>query len=267
MTTSDDEYAFDDLVLDDRTLAVLDATEQSLTAAIPSTSPPEQQPTKRLKTNGGWAPRYGQQPRESSSSSSRLTKSRFSLEDTDLPEITISNGFYSGPGRFFASSQQSESPTSPNNPESIVDSGPDVVLQPTAPQPGHASARTVVASSNHPSKRFLSAQPGVASHSSRERTVPANVVQGHRKPFTRHPSPAFGVNHAPRPTPLARSSSFNDAMRAALRSALSEIGSPAIRPLSLTASSGSPSPQPLPTGLDELESLRSRVEEVRSVCT
>ena len=54
MVTSDDEYGFDDLVLDERTLAVLDATERGLVAAaIPSTShprsPAEQQPTKRLK--------------------------------------------------------------------------------------------------------------------------------------------------------------------------------------------------------------------------
>src|ERR1700761_2620964 len=106
MTASDDEYGFDDLVLDDRALAVLDATERNFTtlnAHASITRPrssPEREPTKRLKTNQGWVPRHGQQEREREMSAAPrgLTRSRFSLEDTDLPEITISNGFYSGPG-------------------------------------------------------------------------------------------------------------------------------------------------------------------------
>jgi hypothetical protein len=272
MTVSDDEYGFDDLVLDDRTLAVLDATERSLTAAIPSTSrprSPEQQPTKRLKTTGGWAARYGQQSRERSSPPKGLTKSRFSLEDTDLPEITISNGFYSGPGRFFAGSQQSEPTASPKtlqNPrESAVDSDADVVLRTTGLQQVHAPGRTVLAPSNYTSKKFPPTQPGAASQSSRERTIPTNVVRGPRNPPNRHPSPALGSTNGSRPIPLTRSSSFNDVMRAALRSALSEVDAPALRPSSSTASSGSPSPHPLPAIRDELESLRSQVEEVRSV--
>jgi hypothetical protein len=61
-----------------------------------------------------------------------LTRSRFSLEDTDLPEITISNGFYTGPGRFFVGTPQSQPSASPNalrEPPSGTDS--DVVLLPT----------------------------------------------------------------------------------------------------------------------------------------
>ena len=56
MTVSDDEYGFDDLVLDDRALAVIDATERNLTtlnAHAPITRPrsiPERQPTKWLRT-------------------------------------------------------------------------------------------------------------------------------------------------------------------------------------------------------------------------
>ena len=271
MTTSDDEYGFDDLVLDDRTLAVLDATERTLTAAIPSTphptSPREQQPPKRLKTAEGWVPRYGQQPRENSSASNGLIKSRFSLEDTDLPEITISNGFYSGPGRYFVGSQQSEPPASPktlqNSRKSAVDSCSDAVVLPTALQRIHAPGRTGVTSSNHTSKKIPPAQPAIASQSNRERALPTNVVHGSRNPPTRHPSPALGSTNVPRTTPLARSSSFNDVMRAAVRNALSEADVPALRPLSSTASSGSSS-QPLHAVRDELEFLRYQVEEARA---
>jgi hypothetical protein len=275
MTTSDDEYGFDDLVLDDRTLAVLDATERSLTAAIPSTfhsrPPPEQQPSKRLKTTGGWAPRYSQHPPERSPPSKALVKSKFSLEDTDLPEITISNGFYSGPGRFFDGSQQSELTASPkaqlNSRESAIDSDSDVVLQPTVPQQVHAPGRTVIPSSHHTSKRFPPAQPSVVSQSNRERTLPLNLVHGPRKPTLRHPSPAMGSTNVLRPTPLTRSSSFSEAMRAALRSALSQVDGPAPRASSSTASPSAPPHQPLPAFQDDLESLRSRVEEVGSVHT
>ena len=273
MTTSDDEYAFDDLVLDDRALAVLDATEQSLTAAISSTShprsPPEQQPAKRLKITGGWAPRYGQQASERSSPPSKpLARSKFSLEDTDLPEITISNGFYSGPGRFFVGSQQSELTASPKaqltSRESVIGSDLDVVLLPTAPQQVHAPGRTVVPSSNYTSKRVSPAHAGVASQSNRERTLPPSLVHGPRKPALRHPSPALSSTNVPRSTPLTRSSSFSDAMRAALRSALSQVDGPAPRPSSSIASPSTPSQQPLPALQDELDSLKSRVEEARS---
>ena len=276
MTTSDDEYGFDDLVLDDRTLAVLDQTEQSLTAAISSTShsrsPPERQPTKRLKTTGGWAPRYGQQaPERSSLPPKGLTKSRFSLEDTDLPEITIRNGFYSGPGRFFVGSQHSELTASPkaqlNGRESAIDSDSDVVLLPTGPQQAQVPGRTVVPSSNHTLKRFPLAQSSVASQSNRERTLPPNVIHGPRKPTLRHPSPALGSANVPRPTPLTRSSSFSDTMRAALRNALSQVDGPPLRPSSSSASSSTLSQQPLPAFQDELDSLRSRMEEARFVQT
>lgn len=277
MTTSDDEYGFDDLVLDDRTLAVLDATERTLTAVIPSTSHPtsprEQQSSKRLKTAEGWVPRYGQQPRESASASKGLVKSRFSLEDTDLPEITISDGFYSGPGRFFVGSQQSEPSATPktlqNSREYPTDSYSDAVLLPTSLQQVHAPGRTGVTSSNHTSKKIPPAQPTVASQSNRERAIPTNVVHGSRKPPSRHPSPALGCTNVPRTTPLSRSSSFNDVMRAAVRSALSEVDRPALRPLSATASSGSPSRsrQPLRAVRDELEFLRSQVEEARALDT
>jgi len=275
MTTSDDEYGFDDLVLDDRTLAVLDATEQTLSAAIPSTSHPtsprEQHPSKRLKTVEGWIPRYGQQPRGNASASKGLIKSRFSLEDTDLPEITISNGFYSGPGRFLLGSQQSEPSASPktlqNSRESAVDSYSDAVLLPTALQQVHPPDRTGVASFNHPSKKNPPAQPTIASQPNRERAIPTNIVHSSRKPPIRHPSPALSSTHVPRTTPLARSSSFNDVMRAAVRSALSDVDSPAPQPLSLTAALGSPSPQPLHAARNELEVLRSQVEEARALDT
>jgi len=272
MTTSDDEYGFDDLVLDDRVLAVLDATERTLTAVIPSTSHPtsprEQHSSKRLKTAEGWVPRYGQQPRESTSASKGLVKARFSLEDTDLPEITISNGFYSGPGRFFVGSQQSEPSTSPktlqNSRETAIDSHSDAVLLPTSLQQVHAPGRTGVTSSNHTSKKLPPEQPTVASQSNGERAIPTNVVYASRKPPSRHPSPALGCTNVPRTTPLVRSSSFNDVMRAAVRSALSVVDSPALRPSSTTASSGSPSQQPLHAVRDELEFLRSQVEEARA---
>ena len=272
MTTSDDEYGFDDLVLDDRTLAVLDATERTLTAAIPSTSHPtsprEQQPPKRLKTDEGWVPRYGQQPRENASASNGLIKSKFSLEDTDLPEITISNGFYSGPGRYSVGSQQSEPPASPKtlqkSRKAAVDSYSDAVVLPTALQRIHPPSQTGITFSNHTPKKNSPAQPTIASQSIRERALPTNVVYGSRNPHIRHPSPALGSTNVPRMTPLARSSSFNDVMRAAVRNALSEADVPALRPLSSTASSGSSS-QPLHAVRDELEFLRSQVEEARAL--
>ena len=248
MVTSDDEYGFDDLVLDERTLAALDATERDLVAAIPSTShprsPAEQQPAKRFKTNDGWVP-LQQQPHKRSSPSKGL-RSRFSLEDTDLPEITISNGFYSGPGRFFVGSQQSEPPTSPralpNNAHgsTSADADSDVVMLPTPLQQGHPLREASAVPPNVTSRKLPLAQRSLASQSNRERNAPtSNVVSGPRKAPTRHTGPS----NASRPSTLTRSSSFSDAMRAAVRSALSEVDSPAIRRSSSAASSDSPSSQ------------------------
>jgi hypothetical protein len=250
MVTSDDEYGFDDLVLDERTLAVLDATERDLAAAIPSTShprsPTEQPPTKRLKTTDGWIPLQGQQPHKRTSPSRGLTKSRFSLEDTDLPEITISNGFYSGPGRFFVGSQQSEPSASPkvapNSRGSAVGADSDVILLSTPTQQDPPPGGAFGATSNHTSRRLPPAQPGLASQANRERTIPTSVLFGVRKASIRHPSPALPVTNASRPSTLTRSSSFSDAMRAALRSALSEVDSPALLRSSSITSSRSPSP-------------------------
>ncbi|KAH9977475.1 hypothetical protein BJV74DRAFT_888454 [Russula compacta] len=251
MVASDDEYGFDDLVLDDRTLAVLDETERSLAAVNPSTShprsPPEQQPTKRLKTAGGWVPLHGQQPHERPSPSNRLTKSKFSLEDTDLPEITISNGFYSGPGRFFVGSQQSEPPASPtalpNSRERTVDADSDVIMLSTPTQQLRVPGRVVVAHPNDTSRKYPPAQPSLASQSNRERVIPTNaVVPGPRIHPIRHPTPTLSSANVSLPNSLTRSSSFNDSMRAALRSALSEVDGPALR----RSSSGSPSPLSAP---------------------
>ena len=249
MVTSDDEYGFDDLVLDDRTLAVLDATERGLlTAAIPSTShprsPAEQQPAKRFKTNDGWVPLQGEQPRKRSSPSKGLTKSRFSLEDTDLPEITVSNGFYSGPGRFFVGSQQSEPSASPKaEPNSRGTADSDVILLPTPTQQGHPPGGPSVTSPSHTSTKLPPAQPGLASQPNRERIKPTSVPSGLRKAPIRHPSPALALANASHPSTLTRSSSFSDSMRAAVRSALAEVDSPALRRSSSTASSGPSSPQ------------------------
>lgn len=256
MVSSDDEYGFDDLVLDDRTLAVLDATERGLVATIPSTSrprsPADQQPTKRFKTDDGWVPLQGQQqPRRKSPPSKGQPKSRFSLEDTDLPEITISNGFYSGPGRFFAGSQQSEPAGSPNalhnsrGPAADADS--DVVLLPTPTQQGHPPGGAVVASTSHTARKLSPAQPGLASQPIRERTIPTSTLPGPRRGSIRHQSPALTVANTSRPSTLTRSSSFSDTMRAALRSALSEVDSPAVRRSTSTTSSGPPSPPPAAT--------------------
>ncbi len=253
MVTSDDEYGFDDLVLDERTLAVLDATERDLVAALPSTSHPrspvELQPAKRLKTNDGWVPLpHGQQqqPHKMSSPSKGLPKSRFSLEDTDLPEITISNGFYSGPGRFFVGSQQSEPPASlaalPNDTRgSNVDVHSDIILLPTPTQQGHLP-RASVGSPNDTTSKLPPAQTGLslAPQSNRERLTPGtSAVPSTRKASIRRSTPA----NASRPSTLARSSSFSDSMRAAVRSALSEVDGQAIRRSSSTAASDSPPPQ------------------------
>lgn len=248
MVTSDGEYGFDDLVLDERTLAVLDATERDLVAAIPSTShprsPAEQQPTKRLKTNDGWVP-LQQPPQKRSSPSKSIPKSRFSLEDTDLPEITISNGFYSGPGRFFVGSQQSDPPTSPralpnNTRGSTVDTDSDIIMLPTPSQQGHPLRESSVVLSNDTSRNLPLAQPSLALQSNGERNVPtSNTVSEPRKAPIRHAGPS----NTSRPSTLTRSSSFSDAMRAAVRSALSEADSSAIRRSSSAASSDSPSSQ------------------------
>jgi hypothetical protein len=222
MTTSDDEYGFDELVLDHRTLAVLDATERTLTSPDPSISHPrpplQQPPTKRLKTVGGWVPFHGQQHRERSSPSKGTVNSRFSLEDTDLPEITIRNGFYSGPGRFFIASQQ-----------------PDLPASQKALSKSHES--TIDADS----RESPPAQPGLASRSAEVRTIPTNNVPGPRNPTVRHPSPALNHANTSRPSSLSRSSSFNDAMRAALRSALAQVDNPTLQGTSPITSSGSPS--------------------------
>ncbi|KAI9442751.1 hypothetical protein H4582DRAFT_2073336 [Lactarius indigo] len=237
MTTSDDEYAFDDLVLDDRTLAVLDATERNfstLNAHPRPRSSLEQQPTKRLKTNQGCVPLHARQEREVSSVPRGLTNSGFSLEDTDLPEITVSNGFYSGPGRFFVGSPQSQPSASPNaqrEPSNGTES--DVVLLPTPTvRHVHAQGRSIVAPPSRQPRVSSPAPPSIASVPSTIRSVVALSSANHPP---RDPSPA-------RTSPLTRSSSFSDAMRAALRSAISEADGSALQRSSSTASSDSPSP-------------------------
>ena len=243
MTTSDDEYGFDDLVLDDHTLAALDATERNhitLNAQAPITrprsSPERQSPIKRLKTNHGWVPLHGRPEREASPAPRSLTRSRFSLEDTDLPEITISNGFYTGPGRFFVGTPQSQPSASPNAlrepPPSGTDS--DVVLLPTPTVRHHVPAppgRSIVAPPPNRQPRVVSTPvPGT------ERSTRSVVGSGNPPPPARASSPAA------RASPLTRSSSFSDAMRAALRSAISEADGPALQRSSSTASSDTPSP-------------------------
>jgi hypothetical protein len=253
MTASDDEYGFDDLVLDDRTLAVLDATERNFTtlnAHAPNTRPrssPER-PTKRLKTNQGWVPRHGQQPeREISPAARGLPRTRFSLEDTDLPEITISNGFYSRPGRFFVATPQSQSQpsASPNAqrdtrepPNGTVDS--DVVLLPTptvrhGPVPGR---NNIAAPPNRQPRVSTPVPPSITSVPGTERSIRSVVALGSGHPPTRDPSPAGA-------RPLTRSSSLSDGMRAALRSAFSEADSPAIQRSSSTTTTLSATPSPL----------------------
>ncbi len=242
MTTSDDEYGFDDLVLDDRTLAVLDATERNFTTlnahAHPRSSP-ERQPTKRLKTNQGWVPLHGQQ-REMSPAPRGQTGSGFSLEDTDLPEITVSNGFYSRPGPFFVGSPQSQPSASPNAPpdnrEPPNGTGSDVVLLPTPTvRHVHAPGRSIVAPPNRQPRVSPPVPPSIVSVPGTERSIRSVVALGSGNPPPRGPSPA-------RASPLARSSSFSDGMRAALRNAISEADGSVIQRSSSMASSDTPSP-------------------------
>ena len=247
MTASDDEYGFDDLVLDDRALAVLDATERNFTTTnshAPITRPrssPERQPTKRLKTNQGWVPRHGRQEREMSPAPRGLTRPRFSLEDTDLPEITISNGFYSGPGRFFVGSSQSQPSASPNtlqdNREPLSGTDSDVVLLPTPTvRHVHAPERNIAAPSNRQLRVSPPVPPSIVSVPGTERSIRSVAALGSGNPPPRDPSPA-------RASPLTRSSSFSDPMRVALHNAIFEANSQALqRSTSTTASSGTPSP-------------------------
>jgi hypothetical protein len=274
MPTSDDEYGFDDLVLDDHALSVLDATERKLAADhTPTSRPgssPEQQPSKRLKTDHEWTRLQGRQPRERSPPPKGFTKSRFSLEDTDLPEITISNGFYSGPGRFFVGSQQSESPASPhprhNNCESVDSIDSDVILLSVPNEPRiHTLGREVVATPNNSSPRTSSpAQSNLAPRFSREKGIPTDVVPSRGSPPARRPSPALGSSCAPLVRPLARASSLNDAMRKALRNAMAEIDSPALRRSSSTSSSDSP---PLLSAAPRANSQRPASTQTQSMTT
>ena len=252
MPTSDDEYGLDDLVLDDHALAVLDATERSLAAAVTSTprprSSPEQQPSKRLKTDHQWIQLQGRQPRERSlpSNSKGLTKATFSLEDTDLPEITISNSFYSGPGRFFVGSQQSEPPESQNlhqnNCESVGNPDSDVILLSVSTERQiHAPERDPVATPNNSnSKPSSPRQSSLAPQFSRERSTSTNVLPSTGTHPLPHFKPALSSTRAPSTRPLVRASSFSDAMRAALRNAMLEVDKPTLQGASSTTSSDTP---------------------------
>ncbi|KAI9453156.1 hypothetical protein BJY52DRAFT_1189808 [Lactarius psammicola] len=240
MTNSDDEYGFDDLVLDDRTLAVLDATERNFTTLNAHTRPrssPERQPTKRLKTNQGWVPLHGRQEREMSPAPRGLTRSGFSLEDTDLPEITISNGFYSRPGPFFVGSPQSQPSASPNTQRELLNgTGSDVVLLPTPTvRHVHAPGRGTVAPPNRQPRVSPPVPPTVVSVPSTERSLRSVVALGSGNPPPHDPSPA-------RASPLARTSSFSDGMRAALLSAMSGADGSVLQRSPSTPSSDTPSP-------------------------
>ncbi|KAH9037060.1 hypothetical protein EDB85DRAFT_1861707 [Lactarius pseudohatsudake] len=205
MTTSDDEYAFDDLVLDHRTLAVLDATERNfstLSALARPRSSLEQQPTKRLKTNQGWVPLHGRQEREITPAPRGLTGPTFSLEDTDLPEITVSNGFYSGPGRFFAGSPQSQPSASPNatrdNRELPNGTNSDVVLLPTPTvRHVHAPGRSIVAPPNRQPRISPPVPPSITSVPGSIRSVVALSSANHPPLLQRSSSTASSDSPSP----------------------------------------------------------------------
>ncbi|KAI0260883.1 hypothetical protein BC834DRAFT_503632 [Gloeopeniophorella convolvens] len=230
MADSDDEYGFDDIVLDDQILAALDATERNFNAArAPRPRPPDSHtpapPAKRLKTNSGWAPPQVQQPRKVTPPPKPKVSSRFSLEDMDLPEITVNNGFYSNQGHPSTESQQPESPVSQN----VRRPGPGMSL---------ASARASVApqlSAKHsPAPSNATAGPSMA------RIARNTITPSSRNPATRHASPALTSKPAARTNALTRTSSFSDGMRAALRNAISEVNNEVAS--SMNASSGAVAP-------------------------
>ena len=94
-----DDYFDDDIVFDEETIAKLDEEESKFvtqqpnrpaqsTTRLPATqqhTPPfaPQQPTKRLKTAHAWSPPVPAPPGRN-----------FSLEDLELPEISVNQGFY-----------------------------------------------------------------------------------------------------------------------------------------------------------------------------
>ncbi|KAJ6499201.1 hypothetical protein C8R45DRAFT_1093446 [Mycena sanguinolenta] len=71
MDGSDDYFPFDDIVIDDQTLAVLESEEQKYLSQVPP-------PAKRQKTDNGWKPAPASVPNRAPA-----------FDDNDLPEISV----------------------------------------------------------------------------------------------------------------------------------------------------------------------------------
>lgn len=105
-----DDYFEDDIVFDDEALAALDAEESKFMASQAQTTSnqrapplqyarptlPPQPPAKRQKTATGWRAPIQAQPQAQAQfrPSVAPAPAAYSLEDLDLPEISVRNGFY-----------------------------------------------------------------------------------------------------------------------------------------------------------------------------
>ncbi|KAJ7901937.1 hypothetical protein B0H14DRAFT_1261277 [Mycena olivaceomarginata] len=121
MDGSDDYFSFEDIVLDDQTLAVLDSEEQKYLSQAP--------PPKRQRTDKGWKP--------------APVQSRATIDDNDLPEISVhGDGSYA-----FRGASKAEGSNTTLNPPTV----PRRVAT-VAPQP-HVQPRVTAASRGTPHTR------------------------------------------------------------------------------------------------------------------
>ncbi|KAI0043401.1 hypothetical protein FA95DRAFT_1575144 [Auriscalpium vulgare] len=150
-----DDYFTDDLVLDEQTLAALDATESQFltsTAAAPTTTaqhahprpPAAPPPAKRQKNDQGWTarppPRITAPQINSNVNSHGLQpvqkKAGFSLDD--MPDITIRGGFYGLPGHGHSQSDPSASQQSSVHPGLAGPAQLEAEVQPPHAEPHRA---------------------------------------------------------------------------------------------------------------------------------
>ncbi|KAF5354663.1 hypothetical protein D9756_005378 [Leucocoprinus leucothites] len=193
-----DDYFDDDLVLDDRTLAILDREEKKYLSQRPQQPPPPLAVTKKQKTRDGWSPGVGSRAREH--------------DFDDLPEISVTvdgNYGFTDSTLTSGSSNQSQPPrqaTQPNAPPPRGPNHPNPRFLPPA-QPVHIPPRPAVSTITNRSSPIPSSRPRIP-----DRAIPT-VSNGNG------PQPGFQTKIAELQVQLQELRNENQKVQAALREA------------------------------------------------
>lgn len=189
-----DDYFVDEIVLDEEAIAALDEEESKFVATQHPRPTIPQPPAKRQKTAHGWNP-----PPQASRS--------YSIEDLDLPEISVKDGFYGLRGLSQRSASQRSVSSAATSSSSNAVAGPSVsrthhVPPAAVPKPPAPLSR---ANSNH-------SRPRSAGANQRAPSLGLSNSSSYQRLY-RQPSRSFvNSQHAPEPQQQPSAASVQPAM-------------------------------------------------------